>query len=126
MDAGILNAATTLLRTQFPQVSVNALAAFLEAGQNPVASLPRKSVTFKEAALLAHVTPRTIGNWVTYGWLTRIPLGGRIARIRLDELEKLLTDGRVKDAGYRREQKRREAGRLERKAAEAKQLGVKG
>ena len=118
MDAEILSAATTLLRTQFPSVSQNALAAFLEAGQNPVASLPRKSVTYREAALLAHVTPRTINNWVSYGWLTRIPLGGRIARIRLDELEKLLTDGRVKDAGYRREVARREA--VRRESAEAK------
>ena len=53
-------------------------------------------ITQNQAADLAQVTPRTIRNWITAGYLTgyRTP-SGRAIRVNRDELVRVLSSGLI-------------------------------
>lgn len=51
---------------------------------------PRRFTTLQRAGDHAHVTARTIRNWISKGYLTGYRFGPRAIRVDLDEVDKML------------------------------------
>lgn len=82
----VLAGIVALLAPYLPSLTPEQVELLLQGVQ-------RKSLCRREAASYLGVAPRTLNNFVRRGWLTRVGLGGRLARFKVDELERLSTEG---------------------------------
>jgi len=87
-----LDACATLIRPFDPDTAASLPALLSGGGTSPI---PKKYITIAEAAALLDVEPRTIVNFFHRGWLRRIPLGKRLARVAVEDIDKFMTS-RVK------------------------------
>jgi excisionase family DNA binding protein len=80
----------------FTDLTVDTLATALN-GDVLEASRRRPSITIKAAAVYANVCEKTIYNWFEAGLLHRVRIG-KVTRVRVTELDALLTQGAGKAA----------------------------
>jgi hypothetical protein len=73
-------------------LSFEELSQFLNGSSEPQLP-PAPVLTIPLAAKRAQCHPGTIRNWIRRGQLKRIPLGKRICRVSVAELDKLLAGG---------------------------------